>query len=169
MKKKVVSTEERIHYLSNFEGEVIDQLNTYTTKISTTETEPRYVKLYLDDISKIQGLTNNQNSILLGILQLTSFNTNEVILNKYNREKIAQNINTTDQVIRNAISNLVKREILFKIATGVYKLNPFLFGSGSWQNIKGLRMTIEYTNDGKKIKLEELDENEIAAGLQNAL
>lgn len=167
MRKKLVSTEEKIHYIANGDGEIIDQNTTYTTKISSTETEPKYVKLYLEDVTRMQGLTGNQNNILMGILQLTTFSTNEVILNKYNREKIADSVGANDQVIRNAISNLVKREILFKIATGVYRLNPFLFGSGSWQNIKGLRMTVEYTQQGKTIQVEEMFDNEVACTLQD--
>ena len=142
MGKKIVTTEEENKYIVNNDGEIVEQLNTYTTKLSVSETEPRYVKLYLDDIAKLEGITGSQNSVLLGILKLTQFSTNEVILN--------------------TISNFVKREILFKIATGVYKLNPYLFGSGTWQQIKGLRMTIEYTEQGKTMHVEEITENEVA-------
>lgn len=162
MGKKIVTTEEENKYIVNNDGEIVEQLSTYTTKLSVSETEPRYVKLYLDDIAKLEGITGSQNSVLLGILKLTQFSTNEVILNKYNREKIASSLDTTDQVIRNTISNFVKREILFKIATGVYKLNPYLFGSGTWQQIKGLRMTIEYTEQGKTMHVEEITEDEVA-------
>ncbi|MPQ44992.1 replication/maintenance protein RepL [Clostridium tarantellae] len=158
-KKKIVNTETEFKYTINELGEIIDEENSLKTKVSFSETEPKYVKLYIDDISLLQGLTNNQNNILYNILKLTQFSTNEVILNKYYREKIAKNLNTNDQVIRNAISKLVKKEILFKVATGVYKLNPYLFGSGTWQNIKGLRMTIEYTNEGKKIQIKEIEQN----------
>lgn len=154
-RKKLASTETTIEY-TKVNGNIVNEQTKCTTKLSSTETEPRYVKLYLDDISKMEGLSNNQNNILLSILKLTEFRTNEVILNKWNREKIAKSLNTTDQVVRNAISNLVKKELLLKLATGVYRLNPYVFGAGSWTDIKGLRMIVEYTEQGRNVSIEEV-------------
>lgn len=158
-RKKIASTETTIEYTKDIDGNIVDEQTKCTTKLSTSETEPRYVKLYLDDISKIEGLSNNQNNILLSILKLTEFKTNEVILNKWNREKIARSLDTTDQVIRNAISHLVKKQLLLKLATGVYRLNPYVFGAGAWTDIKGLRMIVEYTEQGRNISVEEMPKN----------
>ncbi len=155
--KKVVLTD----ILSSTEvdkktGEILNHSIVHTNKISSIETEPPYVKLYLNDISLLNGLTSNQNSILHEIVKLVQYETNEVILNKYNREKIAKSLNTTDPTIRNCITSLTKKKILYKIATGVYKVSPYIFGTGSWKNIKGLRLTIEYTEEGRTQNVKEI-------------
>lgn len=89
---------------------------------------------------------------------MTQYNTNLVTLNKFFRSQICKTLNTTDSTVRNAISKLSKKEILLKQGTGVYMLNPMLFGKGTWESNKGLRMTIEYTNQGKKIQVDKIDE-----------
>lgn len=155
--KKIANTEiESSVEVNKLTGEIINENLKHKTKISVLETEPRYVKLYLDDLSLLNGLTQNQNNILLEIIKMTEFETNIVFLNKYNRERISKNIGSPDQTIKNCISDFSKKSILIKVATGVYKINPYLFGTGSWQKIKGLRLTIDYTEEGKTQKLEEI-------------
>lgn len=157
-KKVVLTNIESVSEVDKKSGEIVNQTIKHTNKISSVESEPPYIKLYIQDISQLNGLTSNQSSILHEILRLVQYETNEVILNKYNRNKIVSALQTTDATIRNCIVALTKRKILYKIATGVYRINPYLFGTGSWQNIKGLRLTIDYTEEGRKQQLEEVME-----------
>lgn len=55
--------------------------------------------------------------------------------------------------INNALSDLVKGKILYRIETGVYNFNPYLFGKGDWQDIARLRLDINYDDiKGKTFK-----------------
>ena len=81
-------------------------------------------------------------------------------MKEFYREEIARKLEIKDQTIRNAISKLSKLNLLIKQGTGVYILNPNHFGIGDWSSLKGLRMTIEYTNEGKKIEVKEIEGNE---------
>lgn len=157
--KKMVNTEiENSIEVNKMTGEVIFESLKQKNKISILETEPKYVKLYLDDLSLLNGLTTNQNTVMLEIVKRTQWQTNVVCLNKYYRDEISKITGSSDQVIRNIISTFVKKSILIKIGTGMYKINPYLFGTGSWQNIKGLRLTVDYTEEGRTQKVEEIKE-----------
>ena len=51
--------------------------------------------------------------------------------------------------INNALTDFVKADILKRLETGVYQFNPYLFGRGDWRDIDRLRMTVDYTLEGK--------------------
>ena len=53
------------------------------------------------------------------------------------------------RTINNALSDFVRTKILYRIETGVYRFNPYLFGKGDWQDISRLRLTIDYSFQGK--------------------
>jgi len=71
--------------------------------------------------------------------------------------KFPKKLDIKDQTIRNAISKLSKLDLLIKQGTGVYILNPHYFGIGDWSSLKGLRMTIEYTEQGKNISVSTIE------------
>ena len=56
------------------------------------------------------------------------------------------------QTISNALSQMSKAGILKRIETGVYALNPLLFGKGDWRDIQALRLKVDYTLQGKTFK-----------------
>jgi hypothetical protein len=49
---------------------------------------------------------------------------------------------------------LVKKNIIFRVDTGLYKGNPFLFGKGEWRDIRELRMTVVFDKEGQNISTE---------------
>lgn len=141
-------------------GVILSEETEVKNTIRIVEKEPPYMKLYLDDLALLRKLSKNENLILHEIFKITQYNTNRVILNKFYRTQIAKHLEIKDQSIRNAISKLTKLHILLKEDTGVYILNPNYFGIGDWSSLKGLRMTIEYTNEGKAIKIDEIATDE---------
>lgn len=155
--KKVLRTEIEQNVITTSDGEVLEE-NRISNRTQVISTEPPYIKVYLKDIARLNELGKHDNSILHEIFKLTQYNTNLVTLNKYFREQICNALNTTDATVRNCISKLNKKGILIKKGTGVYMLNPNLFGHGTWENIKGLRMTIEYTEQGKQVFVEGMEE-----------
>jgi hypothetical protein len=49
---------------------------------------------------------------------------------------------------------LVKKNIIFREDTGLYKGNPFLFGKGEWREIRELRMTVVFNKEGQTMSTE---------------
>ncbi|MCL5271972.1 MAG: replication/maintenance protein RepL [Gammaproteobacteria bacterium] len=159
-KKKIVHTEIERNITTDSDGVIINEQQMVTNKMQLISTEPPYIKVYLKDISMLNDLGKHDNAILHEIFKISQYNTNLVTLNKYYREQICKALDTTDATVRNAISKLSKKELLLKKGTGVYMLNPTLFGHGTWENIKGLRMTIEYTDEGRKVEVEGIKDIE---------
>lgn len=67
-----------------------------------------------------------------------------VLLPKGVKDEIVQEIGTTMPALNNALTKLCKGDILRRVSTGVYVLNPFLFGRGEWRAINAVRMTWDY-------------------------
>jgi len=61
--------------------------------------------------------------------------------------KIGMQYNTLDK----SIKELYNKGILIRKARGLYIMDPNLFGRGTWNEVKKIRMVIEYQADGKKI------------------
>ena len=158
-RKIIDSTIERTITKDN-NGNIVSDESTMQTHLRLVNKEPAYMKLYLDDISLLKQLTKIENLILHEIFKITQYNTNRVILNKFYRDGICESLEIKDQTVRNAISKFAKLDLLIKEGVGVYILNPFHFGIGEWSELRGLRMVIEYTNEGKKIEIKGIDNND---------
>lgn len=105
------------------------------------QAEPNFVKIYLDDISYIADLPRGHLALMCELLKNVS-NASEgqtIIVNKYMKEQIADKRGISVGYINNAITDLVKREILIRIAQGTYYINPYLFGKGGWDDIEKIR------------------------------
>ena len=147
MEKKKVIRESIENTIDNNTGEVIEQK---TTKESYVEREPDYVKLYLQDIAKLNGLSNADSSFMNSILKRMDYD-NEILLVSHTKKKISAEINVKIKTIDKAISVLVKKKILFRIDRGVYRFNPYLFGRGKWKDIKAIRLEVTYSSKGKEL------------------
>lgn len=115
-----------------------------TTRTVKVASEDAYIKVYLKDISMLHGLAPQQNLFLYELFNMASWNTNEIQLSVGKKKQLVDKLNTSMQTLNNAISKLVKKDILIKQDTGLYTLNPFLFGKGDWNSVRNLRLTIGY-------------------------
>ncbi|MFR5551780.1 replication/maintenance protein RepL [Clostridium perfringens] len=156
--KKIVDSIVERTIRHDSKGNVTLDETTMQNKIRLVDKEPTYMKLYLDDISLLKQLSKMENLILHEIFKITQYNTNRVILNKFYRDSISESLGIKDQTVRNAISKLRKLDFLIKEGVGVYILNPNYFGIGDWSVLKGLRLVIEYTKEGRKIEIKEIKE-----------
>ncbi len=119
------------------------------------EREPDYIKIYLQDIIKLNNLPKSLNNILNSILKRTDYD-NEIILIADKKKKILKELNIKAITLDVAITSLTKKKILIRRGRGVYILNPHYFGRGKWKDIQALRMTITYDkNKGRTIELEQ--------------
>lgn len=111
--------------------------------------EPPYVKLYLQDILYLSDMPKSHENILFELLKRATYAGDKygmtVTLSSGMKQIIANELKIKNvRSINNALSELVKGNVLFRIATGVYQFNSYFFGKGDWQDIANLRLQINY-------------------------
>jgi hypothetical protein len=126
-------------------GEVKNQI---TTDQFSVEAEPPFVKLYLDDIARLNSLSKSMNATLKAIVKYMNFR-NEIILVAHNKRQIAEELGIGFETVEKAIKALKAKGLIMSAERSCYVVDPLLFGKGRWKEIKNLRLTIEYTNSGK--------------------
>lgn len=110
--------------------------------------EPNYIKLYLDNILYLKDLPSGLNTILLAFLKRMSYE-NQIVLNAGIKRMIAKETGVSMSSINNAITKFTKGDILKRIETGVYQVNPHLFGKGEWSDIAKIRLEVIFEPNGK--------------------
>jgi hypothetical protein len=141
-----------------YEKETIDKETGESLKIyseAIVPKEPDYVKLYLENITKLNDVQGWTDPVLHELLKLMNYR-NEIVLNAAVKKRMAVEIKISTRTIDNALSMLVKKSINFREDTGLYKGNPFLFGKGEWRDIRELRMTVIFNKGGQNISTEVL-------------
>lgn len=111
--------------------------------------EPPYIKLYLQDVLYLSDMPKSHENILFELLKRATYAGDKygmtVTLSSGMKQIIAEELKIKNvRSINNALSELVKGNVLFRIATGVYQFNPYFFGKGEWQDIARLRLEINY-------------------------
>jgi hypothetical protein len=133
-------------------GEVLSQ-----TKKDTSygaDAEPDFVKLYLDDISRLYELPKSSTVILYELLKHMTY-SQQLVLTASIKRQIAEKLETSVQHIKNQISKYVKADIIQRIDHALYMFNPALIAKGRWIDIKEHRaqyidLKIRYRSDGTK-------------------
>lgn len=141
-------------------GEIKTKTETNVTKVPK---EPHYIKLYLQDILYLKDMPRGLNPVLHVLLKNIQWGNNRLILNSSLKKQMAQSIGLSVATIEKAITHFVKAEIMFREDKGIYVFNPYLFGSGYWEDIREVRMNITYNLQGRTFStkiFKEIDENE---------
>lgn len=120
----------------------------------SAETEPDFIKLYLNDIVLLNNLPKASSGILYQILSGMNYE-NIIVLNKFIRERIANKLNLKLNTVDHAIVNFIEQGLITKIGAGTYFANPKLFARGKWKDIKQLRLSITYNADGRSFELDK--------------
>jgi len=140
-----------------FQNQVIDQngeiVETEIDKTINWGKEPNYVKLYLDDILYLSDLPKGYNSILYAFIKEMGYG-NKLVLNAALKRMIAKDVGLGVSSVNNALSKFVKGQLLKRIDTGIYLVNPQLFGKGEWKDISKIRLTAKYDLKGRTIMAE---------------
>ncbi|WP_285818981.1 MULTISPECIES: hypothetical protein [Helicobacter] len=109
--------------------------------------------LYVGAYSHLANLPKVANSILAEILQSMVTGDNTIRLDSASRVEIMQNIGVTNAQISVALKQLCEQNIIQKVMlnkrTFKYVLNPYIFGSGSWAEIKQQRIRFDYILDNQ--------------------
>lgn len=134
-------------------GEIISSKETSTIKISI---EPSFVKLYLDAVMYIADVPTSIANVVCCILKRLPYadsKSNEIVLNKCVRQKIAEEIGYSEAYVKKSIINLVKGKLLIHDDSTKrscnYQVNPYIFGKGEWKDIEELRLHIKFNSEGK--------------------
>lgn len=128
-KKIVQSTSSQV---VNFQtGEVIEST---THNVFQLPSEPPYVKLYLDDLCVLINVSDSLKTFLLSLLRRLDFE-GYILLSPRSRKEIAANLGIADQTFRNRLNELCKKDLICRISTNEYQVNPLYFGRGEWRKI----------------------------------
>lgn len=117
------------------------------------EKEPGYIKLYINDLCKLNDIPNTGNNIINELLSLVNYD-NEIALSSGIKNRICETLDIKRGTLDNNLTKLVNQwQLLKKIDTGLYMLNPNIFGKGNWQEVKALRVAWEYNEEGREQKM----------------
>jgi hypothetical protein len=139
---------------------------TISHSISKVEREPNFVKLYIDDLSDLAKLQHSCSELLWELVKRVNY-TGTISISAGDKKVIVKELGIKSQSFANNISQLIKKNILFRIDTGMYQLNPYYFAKGAWfevqkQRIEYIELTMKYTALGKEIVVNTImkEENE---------
>jgi hypothetical protein len=137
-----------------YRREVVDRESGEITETDTTlrlPREPAHIKLYLAGILYHAHLPAWQNKVLSALWQRVELETNEIHLSTGLKKRIVKELAIGLQAFNNALTQLVKAKVIYRVDKGIYMPNPHLFGRGSWENIHSLRLQIKFTPEGQEI------------------
>ena len=141
-------------------GEVIETVSHTTDVFRRSDGEGGFVKLYLNDLARLTKIQHKSMLVLFELIKIMDYN-NEISISIGKKKSICESLNIYNLVGENRvlgtnivdqhITKLVKVGILARIDKGMYVANPSMFGKGRWMDIKKIRMSVEYSEDGRII------------------
>lgn len=142
--------------------EVINESGEMVSKVANRTlswgAEPSYIKLYLQDILYLSDMPTKRYAVLYELLKRASYagekDGMQVVINASLKRRIAETLGFKSVgTVSNTITDFVKGKILYRVDTGMYNFNPWLFGKGDWQDIARLRLEVDYDEiKGKTFK-----------------
>jgi len=143
---KNITKEKITESFDNQTGEVSVESTVTVLKVPK---EPPYVKLYLQDIIRLKDLPKGSDKILYMLLQSMGYNN---IIAAYAPIKriMCNQLDIKMNTLNKHIDNLYKAGVLIRIERGIYMADPELFGKGKWEDVRHIRMVIDYTPSGKR-------------------
>lgn len=138
---------------TGYDHQTGEKLYSEETNTVNIPSEPNFVKLYLDDILYLNDLPKGLNSILYALLKRMSYG-NQIVVNVGVKRQLAKELELAESTINNAITKLFQGHIIDRIETGIYVVNPLLFGKGEWKDIAQLRMNVTYDINGRNFNTE---------------
>lgn len=117
--------------------------------------EPPYYKVYLQDLSNVFGLAPAERAVWEVLCANMSF-TNIVVLIKPIKNILVQTTGKKYETIKAAIKSLTAKGLLIRQERAVYMINPHYAARGKWQDIKALRLIIEYNEQGRSIEVKKV-------------
>jgi|JI8StandDraft_2_1071088.scaffolds.fasta_scaffold21989_2 hypothetical protein len=143
----VVSVVEE-HTIDFVTGEMVSQRTATKRFVSK---EPDFVKLYLDDVMKLNDIPAKKTDVLYLLLKKMNYD-NEITVVASHKREIAKQLSCSIISIDKTLALLVDKGILIRKDRGVFLANPNIFGKGNWKDIEQLRLLLTYDVKGKHIE-----------------
>ena len=164
MKKKKITQSVDSHHIDYSTGEIISQ----SSDISYTVTQDsNFVKMYLDDLSKLHSIPFIARCLLDEIL--IGMNYKGVLdISAQLKKDIATKLSTNTAVISNSLTKLVAAGLIKRSGIGQYVVNPYCFAKGTTKDVISqrdafIKMTVIYNKNGREITV-ETSNNDTASG-----
>lgn len=103
-------------------GEVISEDEIGTDVLVKTQED--FFFTFSKHMGAILGLDGNEIKVLLWSAMNCQLGTNEIVLNKAIKVRMGRATGLKVSSIDNALSKLVKKQMMYRIATGLYCINP---------------------------------------------
>ena len=125
------------------------------TDISTGEIikEPNFVKLYIEDLCTLKGLSSTQYKIFNFMLENMNWD-NVVAYGSGTKDKFLTNHNLINQTFNNNISRLIQSGLIERMGRGEFLVNKKYATKVEWSKVQKIRWVTEYTKAGRKQKVE---------------
>ena len=126
-------------------------IETSETRIKNREKKDKFMLLYVEAYSHLTEIPKIANKVLAEILKRMNTGDNTIALTAVARAEIREKLGINNQQISLAMKQLCDCMIIEKRKLNQrvfdYKLNPYIFGSGSWADIKKQRLNFNYNFD----------------------
>lgn len=128
-----------------------------TTQITRipVEKEDDYYKTYISTVSYALGLSAGEKDVFKSICANMSFK-NRVVLFRPTKKIIAEQTGLNLQTVSNLISSLTRRGLLIREERSMYVVNPNYVSRGKWEEIKALRLEIDFASNGRHIEIKKI-------------
>lgn len=133
-------------------GEITEET---VTKAFHIEKEPDFIKMYITDVARISDIPMGMDKILFELVSQMGYNN---IIPAYKPLKLMMcaRMGISLDYLNKAIQTFYEKGIFIRAARGVYIADPELFARGKWEDIKQLRLVIEYDRDSKGNSIKKL-------------
>jgi hypothetical protein len=114
-----------------------------THKIAV-ESKDQFAFIYASLIGALKGLNGGDIKLLMYCSMNCTLNSNMIPLNSHFLAEAAKQLDVSAGSLRNSIMSLTKKDILIKVGSGTYRVNPRYFWRGDVsERLKTMRYILE--------------------------
>lgn len=137
--RKHVSIKETVDHKT---GEVIIHESSFIKRVNSEE----FIRVYLEDISGFLKISSGiEFKVLIVLWKESKWNNTSMVLDKIEKQKLADLIGIKLQSVSDTLTRLVKKDILLKRGRMRYLLNPVYFFKGDEKSREEvLKFEIQY-------------------------
>ena len=120
--------------------------------------EPDFIKMYINDVCAVKGVTALQTKIFYFMLQNMNY-TNEVSYGKTSKDRFLKEHSTSNASFNNSIKGLIDSGLIGKLGKGEFLVNKKYAVKVPWSKVEEIRCVTTYSKKGK-VETVEVRENE---------
>lgn len=119
--------------------------NMSTVYVSTPQSEPAYLKLYMDGLARLREIPLYCWPVLLWLLgRMPYANADQCFeFGVPMRQRACGELKVKISQVNHAVADLVKCGAVLRVDRGLYRFNPAFFARGEWKDIQKLRSCAE--------------------------